>query len=106
MVPQQSRPGHKCPRTPNPDIELRCRVFRRALDRNLNHLVLSPAVRADIEAQHSRLAAAETGDARGRQAINEAFVAGYRVVLWVAAGLGLASSLSAAVPIRAEGSGE
>ena len=77
-------------------------VFQTALDRRLNTLALPPPVRAEIEAQRSRLAAAETLDARGRQAIKEAFVAGYRTVLWVAVGLALASSLSAAVLIRTE----
>jgi len=75
-------------------------VFQSALERRLDRLDLAPALRAQIEAQRSRLAAAETGDARGRQAIEDAFVAGYRAVLWIAAGLGLASSLSAAVFIR------
>jgi hypothetical protein len=42
------------------------------------------------------LAAAETADPRGRQAIEEAFVEGYGTVLWVSVGLALASSLSAA----------
>jgi EmrB/QacA subfamily drug resistance transporter len=77
-------------------------VFESTLDRRLDRLALSPQVRAEIEAQRSKLAAAETADARGRQAIQEAFVAGYRTVLWVAVGLALASSLSAAVVIRAE----
>jgi hypothetical protein len=77
-------------------------VFQTALDRRLNSLALAPPVRAEIEAQRSKLAAAETGDARGREAIKEAFVAGYRRVLWVAVGLALASSLSAAVLIRTE----
>jgi EmrB/QacA subfamily drug resistance transporter len=74
-------------------------VFQSALDRRLDNLALAPAVRQEIEAHRSALAADETRDARGRQAIQEAFVAGYRRVLWLAAGLALISSLSAAVLI-------
>ena len=74
--------------------------FQSSLEQRLDRLDLSPTTRAQIEAQLPRLAAAETKDARGRQAIEDAFVAGYRTVLWVAAALALASSLSAAVLIR------
>jgi len=75
-------------------------IFQNSLERRLDGLDLAPAARAQIEAQRSRLAAAETSDARGRGAIEDAFVAGYRTVLWIAAGLALASSLTAAVLMR------
>jgi hypothetical protein len=74
-------------------------VFQGDLKRRLDSLHVAPAVRAQIEAQQDKLAAAETGDARGRQAIKEAFVAGYRTILWLAAGLALASAVTAAALI-------
>ena len=77
-------------------------VFQTALHRKLNNSGISAAARAHVEGQRSKLAAAETDDSLARQAINEAFVDGYRAVLWVAVGLALASSLSAALLIRAE----
>ena len=77
-------------------------VFQKVLDRELNILDVAPAVRAQVWAQRSKLAAAETEDARGREAIDEAFVAGYRAVLWLAAALAVASSLSAAALISTE----
>lgn len=77
-------------------------IFAKSLERRLDELTLAPPVRAHIEAQRDKLAAAETEDDRGRQAIAEAFVAGYRMILWVAAGLAIASSLSAAALISTE----
>jgi hypothetical protein len=77
-------------------------VFQTELTHRLDGLALSATVRTRIEAQRSKLAAAETSDGRGRQAIEEAFIAGYRTVLWSAAGLALASSLTAAALISRE----
>jgi EmrB/QacA subfamily drug resistance transporter len=77
-------------------------VFQSSLEQRLDRLDLAPAVRKQIEDQRSRLAAIETSDARGRQAVKDAFIAGYRIVLWVAAGMAIASSLSAVVLIRTE----
>src|SRR5579863_10001590 len=77
-------------------------VFQTALNRNLQHAGVSFAERAHVEAQLSRLAAAETDDALARRAIDEAFVAAYRIVLWVASGLAAASSLTAAMVIKTE----
>ena len=77
-------------------------VFQSALERRLNSFALAPAARAEIEAERSKLAAAQTRDPRGRQAIEEAFVAGYRTVLWAAVGLALASSVSALALIKTD----
>jgi len=74
-------------------------VFGASLNRQLDGLELAPAVRTNIEGQRSKLAAIETEDARARQAVEESFVSGYRTILWVAAGLAIASSLSAATLI-------
>jgi MFS family permease len=74
-------------------------VFSAALEQKLQSAGVDRVVRTQIIAQKSRLAAAETNDPRGRKAIGEAFVAGYDYVLWVAAGLAVASALSAALLI-------
>jgi EmrB/QacA subfamily drug resistance transporter len=74
-------------------------VFDTVLERRLESLGVAAPVRVQIKSQRLRLAAAETKDLRGRQAIDEAFIAGYRTVLWVAMGLALASSMSAALMI-------
>lgn len=77
-------------------------VFNRTLDDRLNRSSLPASIRADIDAQRPKLAAAQTDDPRGRRAVDESFVAGFRVVLWIASGLAAASSLSAAWLIRAQ----
>jgi EmrB/QacA subfamily drug resistance transporter len=77
-------------------------TFQKALNREMDILAVAPAVRAEVWAQRPKLAAAETEDALGRKAIEEAFVAGYRALLWVAVALAIASSLSAAALISSE----
>jgi EmrB/QacA subfamily drug resistance transporter len=77
-------------------------VFQSSLSKKLDGLGLAPAVRANIERQRSKLAAIQTEDARARRAIEESFVSGYRTILWVAAGLAIASSLTAAALLSNE----
>ncbi|MFI5281271.1 MAG: MFS transporter, partial [Gemmatimonadales bacterium] len=70
-------------------------VFNQGLDRRLATLDLAPAVRAEIEAQRPLLAAARIADPRGRAAISDSFVDGFRVVALIGGLLGLASAAAA-----------
>ena len=71
--------------------------FGHSLDQRLSRLSLSPVELQAVDQQRPKLAAAESGDPRIRHAIDASFVSGYRVVLWIATGLSLASALSAFV---------
>jgi EmrB/QacA subfamily drug resistance transporter len=74
-------------------------IFNRSLDRRLDALSLPPAVRHDIDAQRSKLAAIQTTNSEIRSAVAQSFLAGYSSMLWVAVALCLASSGSAALLI-------
>jgi EmrB/QacA subfamily drug resistance transporter len=74
-------------------------VFDSALDRRLDSLHVPPPVRAEIEAQRSRLADIDTADPQIRQAIKEAFIAGFRSMVWITTALAVISSLGAAALI-------
>jgi MFS family permease len=69
--------------------------FNRSLDRSLAQMQLSAPLRERIEMQRSKLAGAQIGDPTVQQAFDEAFVFGYRDVIWVSVGLALLSALSA-----------
>ena len=71
-------------------------IFQNALSRQLDALTLQPRVRAEIDAQLSRLAAIETSSAPAKEAIKESFVSGYRVTMWMAFALAVGSAISAA----------
>ncbi len=77
--------------------------FNRSIDRSLAQMQLSPSVRQSVEMQRSKLAGAEIGDLRVQRAFDEAFVFGYREVIWVSVGLALLSALSAQI-IQSKGS--
>jgi predicted MFS family arabinose efflux permease len=77
-------------------------VFNSALDQRIQPLNLGADVRAELDAQRANLAATVPPDgvdqqtqAALTQAIDESFVAGFRLVMIIAAVLALASALSA-----------
>ena len=75
-------------------------AFSKALDRNLDALNVPAPARREIVAQRRNLAAVQTTDRAGREAVDAAFIAGYRIVMWIAAALAIASATSAAVLIE------
>jgi EmrB/QacA subfamily drug resistance transporter len=69
--------------------------FNRALDYSFAHMRLSPPVRQSSDRQRSKLAGAQICDPLVMRAIEEAFVSGYRDVIWISVGMALLSTLSA-----------
>jgi EmrB/QacA subfamily drug resistance transporter len=76
--------------------------FNHSLDQRLDAFSVSPTERLAVDQQRPKLAAAESPDPRIRHAIDESFVSGYRIVLWIAVGLSLASAMSAFVLLDSE----
>jgi len=74
-------------------------TFNARLDQRLDALHLPPQAREQIYKQRPKLAAIETNQVPIRQAINESFAAGFRAIVWIAALLAIASSVSAALLI-------
>jgi EmrB/QacA subfamily drug resistance transporter len=79
-------------------------VFSMSLDARLHSIDLSVEVRSEMEAAKTHLGAAEAPEgvnagteAHIERAIDESFVAGFRAVMLVSAGLALASALVAAL---------
>jgi EmrB/QacA subfamily drug resistance transporter len=75
-------------------------AFNQALDRRLQALNLPTQARAAIDTQRRSLAAIKTTDSGARDAIEQSFLTGYRVVLWIAVALAISSSVSAGVLIE------
>ena len=71
-------------------------VFAPSLSRGLSVAGVPQEVVQHVEAQRVKLAAIETNDNASRRAIDGAFLAGYRAVTLIAAGLAVAAAASAA----------
>jgi hypothetical protein len=81
--------------------------FNGALDRNLSSLPVQPELKASISEQRSRLGAIEIPPSQEQESraalrlgVEEAFVAGFRLVTLGSAALALASSLCAWLIIK------
>jgi hypothetical protein len=87
-------------------------TFSANLDARLGTMELSPEVREAVEAEKVELGAAQAPEgvrtetaARIEEAVAESFVAGFRLIMVVSAGLALASALVAALMVGDRGSG-
>jgi EmrB/QacA subfamily drug resistance transporter len=69
--------------------------FNRTLSRSLAQMQLSAPVRQNAEIQRSKLAGAQIAEPLVKRAFDEAFVAGYREVIWISVAMALLSALSA-----------
>jgi EmrB/QacA subfamily drug resistance transporter len=70
-------------------------VFNRTLSHSLAQMELSPSVRQTVELQRSKLAGAQISIPMVKRAFDEAFVSGYRAVIWISVAMALLGALSA-----------
>jgi EmrB/QacA subfamily drug resistance transporter len=70
-------------------------AFNHSLDEHLDQLKVSSDVRAQIDAARLQLAAAHNPNPIIQHAIAESFLAGYRVVIWIATSLSVLSAITA-----------
>jgi EmrB/QacA subfamily drug resistance transporter len=77
-------------------------VFNHSMDRSLDPLGLTSDVRAQVDAARPLLAAAHNPDSRIQGAIAEAFLSGYRAVIWAATGLAALSGMTAWLLIKSD----
>ena len=76
-------------------------IFNRHLSRGVAQMNIGRQAQLEIDAQRIKLAAMRV-PAEVRPVVDESFVAGFRVVMWISAGLGLASAAIALLMIRDE----
>ncbi len=83
------------------------KAFGSRLNRSLAHLLLSPAILGELQADKIKLATLQvppglslSASAAIRESVKEAFVFGFRIVMLACAGLSLASSAVAWLTIR------
>ncbi len=69
--------------------------FNRTLNHSLSRIQLSPAERQSAEIQRSKLAGAQIREPLVMHAFDEAFVSGFRDVVWISVGMALLSAASA-----------
>ena len=72
-------------------------AFHSDLSRRLDRLALPSSERQSIEAQRQRLAAIQTSNPKVKQAVEQAFVFGFRRIVWLSVALSLASTVSAQI---------
>ena len=85
-------------------------AFSSGLDSRIANLDLTPDQRATLESEKVDLAGAEVPEGMSgeaavavEQAIDEAFVGAFRLAMFIAAGLAVASALAAAILIEGKG---